>query len=240
MAISLDIRQSGTNSAGATSIGWSHTVGASANFLIVGCTTGAFPVKSVSSVTFGAANLSNTVNGSAATKNDTSGPSCNANLWYLTGPTPSTATITVTPSGSCELTGGSESWIGVDQTSTFNAASPQTAALGAGVNPTLTVTSAVGEQVVDCVVFNESGTVGAITAGSGQTAYYALNNGANTSAGAGSDEAGAASVVTDWSVATTAAIGDSAQVAVSLKPAAAGAAQVPYQRQYLWAPLLAQ
>jgi len=222
VGITIDLRQSGTNSAGATSIGWSHTVGAGANFLNVGCTTGSATIKSISTVVFGAASLSNTVNAVAATKNDTA-PNTNANIWYLKAPTPSTNTITVTPNASCELTGGSESWNGVDQSSTFNAASPQFGFVSSGSNPSLVVTSAVGEQVIDCVSYNEGGAIGTITEGAGQTKAYALDNGAGTSAGSMSDEAGAASVTMSWTIGTPGSIVTGGHVGISIKPAATSA-----------------
>jgi hypothetical protein len=141
-------------------------------------------------------------------------------FWYRKAPTPGTKTIKVTYSASCECGTGSTSWSGVDQPTTFNAASPQTQ-IGTGpTQPSLAVTSAVGEWVVDTVIICISTTNNdTLVVNASQTQISNHNRGANTSSGAASDEAGAASVTMSWTgVGTPDGYG---QLGISLLPAAA-------------------
>lgn len=145
-----------------------------------------------------------------------------ADIWYLIAPVPGSKTIKVTYSGSGECAAGSSSWFGVDQLTPFNAASPQNGGdRVVNFQPNVTVTSAVGEQVIDCVTdaYNAAGTEDAPAQGSGQTKNYGLSIGSNASSYASSDEPGAASVVMDWTGYQSTSNGDWAIVAVSFRPA---------------------
>lgn len=220
----IDSRNAGAKTAGGTSISWTHTVAAAlvGGFLQVGVNTGAGVAVSTSSVVWdsGGANtaLSKTVNGVSTETTDTAA-NLKTSFWWLAAPASGAKTILVTAASSCELEGGSSSW---SDAGAFNAASPQIALKGANTNPTTTVTSAVGEQVIDVIGVNMGGTVTAVK-GAGQTEIFNQNNGANTSIGGGSDEPGAATVVMDWT-GMTALTNDSVQISVSLLPAVAGSA----------------
>jgi hypothetical protein len=138
------------------------------------------------------------------------------------------ATVTVTypaPSGT-HASAGSSSWSGVDQVTPFNAASPQGSTGTAPTQPSLSVTSAVGEQVIDAVIDNEVNTDTLVVGGS-QTSIFNHTQGANI-AGAGSDLAGSASVSMSWSGITGGATW--AQAGVSIRPSAAPF--VPYDRPH--------
>lgn len=228
MAIALDSRQSGTYTTGATSLSWSHTVGASLSnsILVVGSGEASGSNFNVSSVVWdsGGANtaLSNTVNGTAARKNDSATQGW-AELWYLLSPASGTKTIKVTYGGSTAAGTGSESLSGVAQSSTFNASSPQTSSGSDPTQPSLTVTSATGEWVIDCVDDNKNANSDALTKGASQTLIS--TQGANQlgiTMGM-SDEAGAATVAMTWTGVTTSA--PWAQVGFSLKPAAAASGE---------------
>lgn len=213
----IDSRNAGAKSAGATSISWTHTVGAglSGGLLQVGAMTGAAVAVSLSSVVWdsGGANtpLSATVNGVATETTDTSA-NIKASWWWLAAPASGAKTILVTAASSCELAAGSSSWSACS--GTFNAASPQIALKALNTNPTTTVTSAVGEQVIDVIGVNLGGAVTAVV-GAGQTQIFNQNNGAATSIGAGSDEVGAATVTMDWT-GMNLNTNDTVQISVSL------------------------
>lgn len=226
MAIAIDSRNVGTKSAAAASLSWTHTVGAALTngFLIVGCYGANSPRPTVSGVLWdsGVTNvaMSNTVNAVAAVKADAS--FANVYLWYLAAPAAGAKTVKVTYSATCECSAGSESLSGVDGSSTFNASSPQSNARSTNVNPTTAVTSAAGEWVVDAVscIVNGAGAVTPVV-GASQTQMFSQSNGAGVSLGCGSDEAAAgASTTMDWTGFTTNNDG-TAQVAFSLKAAAA-------------------
>ena len=229
MAIALDSRNTGATSTSASTLSWSHTVGSglSNSILVVGSGEGNGSNNNVSSVVWdsGGANtaLSNTINGTAARKNDTASQ-CWAELWYLLSPAAGTKTIKVTYGGTIGGGTGSESWSGVDQTTPFNAASPQVANGNSPTQPSITVTSAAGEQVIDAVVDNEN-TVDTLAVGGGHTTYAVHNPGSANVAMGGADAAGAATVTMSWSGVTLSA--PWAQVAVSMKPDAGGGGAGP-------------
>lgn len=227
MAITVDSRNAGTNAAGVTSLSWSHTVGASLSnsILIVMGETNHSPNVSMSGVNWDdtgtPAALSKTINSVAAEVLDTGVSGTWASLWYLLAPVSGTKTIKITPASSADLMGGSASYAGVAQSGTFNAASPHLTGRGANTNPTTSVTSATGELVIDSLGVGQSGALGTITVGSGQTQIFQQNIGNFIALGAGSDEAGAATVTMDWTGMTVNTFG-TAQVCVSLVPAAGG------------------
>lgn len=118
------------------------------------------------------------------------------------------------------------SFNGVDQTGSNSVSTIRggaaTSATGTSSTPTQTVTSATGELVVDCIAVTALQTVSGV--GSGQTqAWSDTDAGGQFRRGAGSYEAGASSVVMDWTISGS---GAWASLAVSLI-AAAGAAGLP-------------
>lgn len=89
--------------------------------------------------------------------------------------------------------------------------------------PSLTVTSATDEMVVDCVTDNHiAGSSDTGTAGGGQTKIYGISAGTSNHSGFASDEAGAATVSMDWTGVTV--TNRWGQVGVSLAAAATGPA----------------
>lgn len=219
MAIAIDTRNTGTKGVGGTSIQWTHTVGSGANRLLqVGATTGAATPQAISSVVWDSggtnAALSNTVNAVTADQLDPSG-NVHCGWWWLAAPISGSLLVKVTAAASCEITGGSSSWTGC--AGTFNAASPQKASIASNTNPSLAVTSAVGEWVTDVWGMNEVGANTAVV-GAGQTQIFNQDNGSGTSAGGGSDEVGAASVTMSWTGFT--ATNGAGQVCVSMIPSA--------------------
>jgi len=225
MSIAIDSRNAGAKSAGATSISWTHTVGAAlvSGFLHVGASTGSGTAVSISAVVWdsGGANtgLSKTVNAVDTELTDTAN-NLKTSWWWLAPPAAGAKTILVTAASSCELEAGSSSWSGC--AGTFNAASPQKTNRGANTNPTTTVTSAVGEQVIDVIGVNLGSGVTAVE-GASQTLIFNQNNGPATSIGAGSDEASTGATVTmDWT-GMTVNTNDTNQICVSLIPAVAAA-----------------
>lgn len=222
MAIAIDLRSAGANSAGASTISWTHTVGSglSGGLLQVGTQTGAGAVVAISSVVWdnGGANtaLSKTVNGVAATQID-GGNQVEGGWWWLASPASGAKTILVTAASSCELSAGSESVSGA--AGTFNAASPQKAQFASNVNPSTTVTTASGEWVIDLIGGSFLTATDTPVVGAGQTQIHSHNQGAATSYGAGSDEAAVGvTTVMSWTGITT-NTADSVQVSVSLLPA---------------------
>ena len=142
-------------------------------------------------------------------------------IWYLKAPANTTADVVVTMSAATYLIAGATSWFGVDQTTTFGTVAT---ANGSSTSPSVAVTSAVDELVHDTLAVNGAPT---ITVGAGQTQRWNLASGTNKS-GAGSTEAGAASVTMSWTLGTSATW---SIMGVPLKPAA-GAASVVTPRSF--------
>lgn len=213
MAVSVDSRNAGTSSASAASLTWSHTVGAISNgILLVMPQCSSATGVTISSVVWddGGANTALTRKGQ---KQD-SGTGW-AEIWYLLSPAPGTKNIKVTYSAAVACTAGSASYSGVDQATPFNAASPQSAS-GTTATATVDITSAGGELVIDSVNDNEN-TIDTLVVGGGQTTIHNITVSNNT-AGASSEEAGAASVTMSWTGLTLSA--PWAIIGVSLRPAA--------------------
>lgn len=210
-----DSRQSGTNSTGATTLSWSHRVGAGLNnsILLVLAESGGAGALTISGVNWDdlGTPVAMTQKGHVVgSLNDSA-----SDIWYLLAPAAGTKTIKVTWSASSQGVTGSASYSNVNQATPFNAASPQSAT-GTDNLPTLNVTSAVGELVVGMVSDPEYLSSDTLVAGSGITPIYNITNGTST-ASAGGDAAGAASVTMAWTGITGG--GDYAILGVSLRPA---------------------
>lgn len=198
--VAVDARQSGTSSVGATSLSWSHTVTSSFPDLIL-----------LANITWA---LSSSINLTGVAWDDGGTPAAmtkiasqqevgfndaKAEIWYVLSPVPGTKTIKATFSGSCPCTSGSISAQNVSQTSPFNAASPQTQTGTQPTLPSLVVTSAAGELVVDCTVDNlQSASSTTLVPGAGQTQIHSLSVGTTVMSGASSDEPGAPTVTMSW------------------------------------------
>ena len=140
-----------------------------------------------------------------------------ASLFKLAAPLVGTADIVAVFGHSMDgIVMGATNWTGVYQSEVLrNSAS----ANGSSTTPSVTVSSATNDVVVDCVAVLE-GSASTATVGSGQTQRWNANAGTAVK-GAGSHEAGAASVVMDWSLDASKAW---ATVGASLRPGALGAA----------------
>jgi uncharacterized repeat protein (TIGR01451 family) len=134
-------------------------------------------------------------------------------MWRLINPPVGTATVSVTFSSSAKAVIGSASFFGVNQTT------PNGSFVSAGASTnlaTLTVPSAAGELVIDCMAVQ--GNAATATVGAGQTQFwndYSRSNGGAV-VGCSSTEPGASSVAMTWNLS-----GADYWVtgAVSLKPA---------------------
>lgn len=178
------------NGPSVTTINWSHTCTGSNLLLVVGVGVGSTNDASVTT-TVKYNNVSMTSAGKMHSNNGTNGY---VELFYLVNPTTGANTAVVTSNTSVtSLEGGSISFTGVDQTTPVSNA---TTAAGSGTTPTVNVSSATGNMVVDAVVN------GSPIASSSQTNRW-LNNWSNSSAAgnaAQSTAAGAASVTMSYTV----------------------------------------
>jgi Tfp pilus assembly protein PilV len=135
-------------------------------------------------------------------------------LYGLVNPTAKTATMRVTLSGT-DSSGtfvAVTSFTGVHQTTPLGTPASSNAVSG---TPSVTVSAATGDLVFDAMATKE--TSGNKTPGPGQTERYDGTNG--TSNGAGSTEAGAASVVMNWTGGITE---EWAMIGVAVKPGLGG------------------
>jgi hypothetical protein len=224
-AISVDARATGAQSiaaganVNATTATWTHTVGAlSANSILIvvlAQDSGAL----ASSVVWdqGGTNVALTRKGSATTG------SVRVEIWFLKNPSPQGAkSVRVTVSPSAHIIAGSASFDGVDQATTFNAASPQTATGASGTNPSLAVTTTSGEWAVNVAVQDLTGAGGTPTKNASDNYIFSgANTVSGTIEGGGSDRSASGSSVTQtWTMQPS--TGAWAQVGVSLLPSAGG------------------
>lgn len=195
MAPIIDSRQSGTSSAGASTLSWSHTVGSNSEPILLvegGNASGSGFVISGVEWDFGGTPVALTNKGHQSD----GGSNAWADIWYRLAPEQGTKTIKITYTGTTSCTSGSSSYLGVDQTTPFNAASPQ-GANGTGSTASVNVTSDDEELVVDAMVDNLLGADPTLVVGAGQTTIHNIVVSGNVG-GASSDEAGAASVTMEW------------------------------------------
>ena len=196
--ITVNSTSSASTPGSAGSLTWSHTI-VSGNNRILTVSLGLVGGQSTG-VTYGGTAMTLVGRHTGALSHTTE-------IWQLLAPPVGTANIIATFDASREANGGGVAFNGVHQTmptGTFQGAD------GESSTASVTVSSAAGEMVVDVLYIDASITA---TPGAGQTQRWNLDNGR---VGAGSTEAGAASVDMTWSV------GDEWNIsAVSLKPAPA-------------------
>ena len=185
LAVTADTSSSAATDQAVTSLTFSHTVSGSGTdrFLLVtvGTVEGA---QSVTSVTYGGIALTQI---GGITEN---AGKVRVELWYLKAPAAGTADVVVNIAGATSMSAGATTFIGVDQTTPYSAAS---FAEGGGGAVDLTIASAPGELVVDGVVGQA---VTSFSAGGGQTELWSerIGNTPKDPWNASSTEAGAASV----------------------------------------------
>ena len=201
---------SGTTTA-STSLSWSHTVAAGANRILVVSVGVNGDSTNISGVTYGGQALTR-----LGTASKGGGGGVKNELWYLVAPTVGTANVVVTTGASVSIVAGATTYYGVDQATPYGPAY----AVGDSGNTITgpTVTSTVGELVVDSVVIRDRSI---LTAGAGQTAMWTRTaSGAQNLHGGSSTEPGAASVPMTWTAGGTGSgAGDWAIVAAALRPA---------------------
>ena len=188
-----------TGSTAVGSLTVSHTVGAAGTnrILVVGVNifSDSAPLPTVSTMTYAGQSMT-----LLAAQEDGVAPSkIRTEMWYIKAPATGTNNIAITFSASVRAVAGGMSYTNVHQTTPFG--TPATAG-GLSDAPSVTVSSAAGELVVDTVGRrqNPAGTQ-TLTAGGGQTERYNDKSGTNDDnnvLGAGSEEAGAASVTMSW------------------------------------------
>lgn len=194
-----------------TSLTFSHTVGAGSNTLLIVAVmilTGGGG-QTVSGVTYNGTAMSK-LDGSSSAMVADSGGSVRTELWTLKAPSSGAHNVVISlAGGGASFFAVASSWTGVDQTTPLGTAAKTTVASGdISVSPS----SATGDVVVDAVTENG---VTIPTPGAGQTVLQQDNS---FKIGASSYKAGAASSTTmSWSSSD-----EKGQVAVALKPAAAG------------------
>lgn len=150
-------------------------------------------------------------NGAAVTG---SGYLCFITTFYLVAPATGSNTVSVTPSGGLFDFGACAiSLSDVHQTVPLGTAANAT---GYDTTPTVTVSSATGELVVDGLVIMNSGT---LTVGAGQTQRWNTPTANAFIRYAGSTESGAASTTMSWSNSSSQTW---AIVAVPIKPTGGG------------------
>jgi hypothetical protein len=191
---------------------------ASDRYLIVGISQGSFE-PDVTGVTWNGTSM--TLIGDSTVTADNN---CRAYLYGLVAPAATTANIVVTLGGS-----GNERtqiaaavYSGVHQTTPIGTA---VTALVVGGNPTVNVSSAAGELVVDACSVTSDVT---LAAGGGQTQRVATTTGNDVELGM-SEEAGAGTVTMSWTGSTGF---DAAIVAVPLKPASGGGGSITFDEDY--------
>ena len=208
LAISVGSSSSGQSTT--TSVSFSHTVAAGQDGVLIVNIAYKSKNASVTSVTYDGSALTLLGNSTFS-----GGDSTRAELWILKLPSAGTANVVINMSAASEFVAGATNFFGVDQTTPTGSVSGTAASTA---TPSVVVTSAAGELVVDTVAkrADSGGTVGA-----NQTQLFqrSTGGGGSNQQGASSWEAGAASVTMSWSMSGS---GESAIAAVALKPAVSG------------------
>jgi len=191
----------------AATLTFAHTVGAGASLLLVDVHAND-GTATVSSVMYGTANLTQV--GSAVAPLTLN----RAEIWSLVNPPAGTDNVVVTLSAAENLAAGAVSYLGVDPATPFGMSA---SASGVAVGPSVVVTSATNQVVVDAV--SADGDALSLTAGAGQSQQYNTNTGIlpTNILAAGSTAPGAASVTMSWTLGVP--LIDWSMVGVALLPA---------------------
>ncbi len=191
-AIGTDSTSAAVSVGSVTSLSWQHTVGSAQNrILVVGVSYSG--IAAASSVTYGGAGL--TKIGSTHTAANVNG----LDLWYMIAPPTGTANVVVTFSSATKIIGGSRSFRAVSQTTPLGTFSQ---AIGSDKNANVTVSSAIGQIVLDVLSANQP--TNGVTVGAGQAQQWMLETGTTSSdvLGAGSTESGTPPVTMSWQLAS--------------------------------------
>lgn len=191
MAIAFDAASNANNS-GNTTWTFSHTCTGSDRLLLIGCAIQYGDTCTISGITYNGVSMTRI--GSAINNTD-SFSNIGATAFYLIAPATGTNTVSVSLTGPPFVQGvAAISLTGVHQTTPLG--THATAFANNSSAPSVTVSSATDEFIVDFVAMLSNPT--STTAGSGQTKR--TENLASDSSICSSTEAGAASVVMDWSL----------------------------------------
>lgn len=186
-----------------------HTVGAGANGLLLVGVVIRSDSERVTSATFSGAAL--TLLGTDIATD------VRTEVYYLKAPSPGTHPVVVNISATRMMAAGAMSFSGVDQTAPFG---PVATDNGDAAPPSVQVSSAAGELIVDFVGHRDPDDPKVLTAGPGQTEQLRSESTNTTEHDnvrlAGSTKAGAPSTTMSWSLTP---VGRWALVAVSLRPA---------------------
>lgn len=176
--IALDAVSSSTRNGAVVS--WSHTVGGADRILMVGVMIRNNTNQTVTSVTYGAASLSQ-VSGSAVNN----GNNVRVEWWYLPNPTVGTANIRVSLSGNARVVVGGISLTGVEQTNPIDAVGTNTGScVLCSATPTANVTTlSDNDWVIDAVAWRQ--TTNTATPGAGQTQQWLRTSGGGRNNGVG-------------------------------------------------------
>ena len=193
------------------SVSWMHTVGNAPNrLLVVGVASAtANPFPTATSVTYGGQPLTRQV-----VSTQLGAP--NIEIWTLVAPPNGTAQIIATFPQSTTIAGGSVSFSGVDQGTPIRATN-NARALGIGVTVATSVTTNIGDVMIDAVA--AAGTSASGSPAIGQTLQWSGST-SGTLFGGGSTKPGAAgTTIMSWNLSggSPSVSGDIA--AISLMPA---------------------
>ena len=202
MAVAFDAVGAGVNAAAVNSFSWTHTPVGTPTAVGVGVSW--YDESFVLSITYGGAAMASEV---AITNSP-----LKSEMFSKANPASGAQTVAGSWTGGAHYPIGNS--ITVTGSDTATCFSNTASASGSGTAITVACTSAVGELVMDTVTHNSGST---ISGGAGQTERWnATNSGLR---GAGSTEAGAATVTMSW---TGGAAGAWVQTAASFKDASAG------------------
>lgn len=232
---SYDDSRDGGGSAGATTLSWTHTVGAGADRLLIvdsNQSDGTIAGHGTTGVQWDT--LGTPVSFARVDRvGDTSG-FAQTDQWYLVAPSSGLKQITITnDSSSIAVQGGSASYTGVDQTTPFNPLTPQTAkgAGGATTQPSLLVSSGPEEIVHDTVVVNNSPMTITPLPAQRQISNDSVGSGIHT--GGSSDRPGLGGQLTPmgWTGATTTWAAAAVSIRGTPTPLLSSGPSVPVQQQ---------
>lgn len=160
MSVAVDAVGPGSGGAAATgtSLSWSHTCTGSNLLLVVGVAVG---IATDTGITASVTCNGNAMNTSALFKVESDGQHSHTagyiQMFYFAGPNVGSNSIAVSTSSSVDITAGSISFTGVDQTTPVG--TPVTASddnTGGTKPPTATVSSAAGNMVVDALCYGQA------------------------------------------------------------------------------------
>lgn len=202
----------------ATSLTWSHTCTGSDRVLVVGALINLnIAVTNVTYAGSGITSIQQVIGG---------GGFCRSEQWGKIAPATGANNIVITVASATGIVGGGESVTGADQGSGW-----QNGATASGVSttPSVSVTSATGNLVVDAMVNGvNTSDLPTATVGAGQTQRW-NDQLTNKIRGAGSTEPGAGSVTMSWSLSSSDTWGI---CGVDIIAAAGGAAGQPTMRRF--------